>query len=48
MKSNPTNDTQVKNEPNSNNNNQQKKLKIVIVGDSGVGKSCLITNYLEN
>ena len=24
------------------------KLKLVLVGDAGVGKSCLITNYLHN
>ena len=25
-----------------------KKIKIVLVGDTSVGKSCLIRNYLEN
>ena len=25
-----------------------KLIKIVLVGDTGVGKSCLIRNYLEN
>ena len=25
-----------------------KKIKIVLVGDTSVGKSCLIKNYLEN
>ena len=25
-----------------------KELKVVLVGDTAVGKSCLITNYLKN
>ena len=25
-----------------------KKVKLVLVGDTAVGKSCLIRNYLEN
>ena len=28
--------------------NEAKCLKLVLVGDTAVGKSCLITNYLEN
>ena len=28
--------------------NAPKLIKIVLVGDTGVGKSCLIRNYLEN
>ena len=28
--------------------NGPKKIKIVLVGDTSVGKSCLIRNYLEN
>ena len=28
--------------------NAPKSIKIVLVGDTSVGKSCLIRNYLEN
>lgn len=28
--------------------NAQKELKLVLVGDTSVGKSCLITNFLKN
>ena len=30
------------------NNTGQKTLKLVLTGDTAVGKSCLITNYLNN
>ena len=33
---------------NGINLNGPKNIKIVLVGDTSVGKSCLIRNYLEN
>ena len=33
---------------NNDNDDGIPKLKVVLVGDTAVGKSCLITNYLHN
>ena len=34
--------------PNESFNKGSKLIKMVLVGDTSVGKSCLIRNYLEN
>ena len=42
----PTSDQQEK--PKPADDNSPKSIKVVLVGDTSVGKTCLIRNYLNN